>query len=453
MTGYKNVSTSNMKGWVRGDILPLLPPGFLDDPVTSVRKMDHEVVKASRLRWAALWTLPNGKKVFLKRDRTKDWIESLKFLVLPSRGRTEWWIAFQSQKRNLTIPKPLGWMEKVRRGMVKESFYLSEAVGSGDSLMDLVLSGTAFSFEGLVKTVRKIHDAGLLHRDFHSGNFLLDEDSFYLTDLHRARIVQSLSLKQRLWSLAHLFHSLRSCWGEEKRAAFLMRYFEGEPRRLKKKEAFLETIRRGMDRLQKRHWKSRTKRCQKESTDFSVKREGTTAYYHRREFPLDQIKRVLEKHLRMVTERPSALAKNGPEVAVSLFDDEGKRFCVKQFRYPRFRDELKEYFRRSKGLKSWIAGNGLRARGVPSLLPIALAERKGLLRGRESFFVMEALKTGREMDRYLSGGLGHFKRKRLFIRAFAQWLSNFHKTGLYHKDMKTCNLYISENGEAWDFRL
>ena len=235
MTGYKNVSTSNMKGWVRGDILPLLPPGFLDDPVTSVRKMDHEVVKASRLRWAALWTLPNGKKVFLKRDRTKDWIESLKFLVLPSRGRTEWWIAFQSQKRNLTIPKPLGWMEKVRRGMVKESFYLSEAVGSGDSLMDLVLSGTAFSFEGLVKTVRKIHDAGLLHRDFHSGNFLLDEDSFYLTDLHRARIVQSLSLKQRLWSLAHLFHSLRSCWGEEKRAAFLMRYFEGEPRRLKKK--------------------------------------------------------------------------------------------------------------------------------------------------------------------------------------------------------------------------
>ena len=442
-----------MRGWLREDIVSLLPPDFLSDPVSSVRTLEHEVIKESKLRWAALFTLPNRKKVFLKRDKTKDWIESLKFLALPSRGSKEWLIAYRLQKGNLNIPKPLGWMEKVRRGMVKESFYLSEAIGSGLSLMDLTHSGREFSFEGLVKAVRRVHDAGLFHMDFHGGNFLWDGESFYLTDLHRARILKSLSPHQRLWSLSHLFHSLRSSWGEETRKAFIERYFGEEPPPLRKKEAYLRMIHRWMGRLQKRQWRSRTKRCLKESTEFAVWKGTEYTIYHRRDMNVDHVRKAVRDHLSVVKEKPSILVKSSPRTIVSILDVEGKRICVKHFLSPCLWDRFKDLFRASKGLKAWIAGNGLRARGISSLLPIAVAEKKDLLSTRESFFVMEALKTGMEMDRYLSGGVVHFNRKRLFIRTFAQWLSDFHKTGLYHKDMKTCNLYVLENGETWDFRL
>jgi tRNA A-37 threonylcarbamoyl transferase component Bud32 len=451
MRGYKKIFSGNMRGRLREEIVRFLPSGFFSDPVSSIQTMKHEVVKESRLRWAALFTLPNGEKIFLKRDRTKDWTECLKFLVLPSRGRKEWWISYQSQKRNLHIPMPLGWMEKVRRGTVKESFYLSEAVGSGDSLIDLARS-TGFSFEGLVKAVKKIHDAGLLHKDFHGGNFLWDGESFYLTDLHRASILRSLSLNQRLWSLSHLFHSLRSLWGEETRGAFLMRYFEGEPHHLQRRKVYLKKIDCWMDRLQKRRWKSRTKRCLKESTEFSVQKEGGDTYYHRRDFPLNRIKRAMGEHLRRVKERTAALAKNGPEVAVSLFDDKGTRLCVKQFKYPGLWHGLKEHLRRSKGLKSWIGANALLVREIPSVTPLALVERWTWIGLRESFFLMEAGRD-REMDRYLSTELRDFAVKRRFIRSFGRWLAEFHKLDMFHKDMKTCNILVSENEDVWNFTL
>ena len=87
-------------------------------------------------------------------------------------------------------------------------------------------------------TVRKFQDAGLFHQDLHGGNFLWDGDSLFLTDLHRAKIVKPLSLNQRLWNLAHLFHSLRSMWGEGEQLQFLDQYFEGRSRRFYKKERF-----------------------------------------------------------------------------------------------------------------------------------------------------------------------------------------------------------------------
>jgi hypothetical protein len=203
---FKKISKGEFKGWLRDDLIDSLPPLFFQDPVLAVQKLEGQVIKDSRLRWAALFCLPGGKRVFLKRDKTKGWAEAFKSLLLPSKGRKEWFIAYQLQKRNLPIPKPLGWMEKGHWGFVRESYYLSEAVGSGASLIDLRQVKIDVPFESLAKKVRKFHDAGLFHKDLHGGNFLWDGESFFLIDLHRAGILRSVSLKQRLWNLAHLFH-------------------------------------------------------------------------------------------------------------------------------------------------------------------------------------------------------------------------------------------------------
>jgi len=450
----KKVSKGEIKGWVRGEVLDDFPSTFFDDPISSVQEMGGEVIKESKWRWAALLCLPNGRKVFLKRDRTKGWTGYLKYLVLPSKGKKEFLIASQLERKSLNIPKPLGWMERVRKGLVRESYYLSEAIGTGVSFIEEdVKSKEPHSMIELAMTVRKFQDAGLFHQDLHAGNFLWGGDSLFLTDLHRTQVVKRLSLNQRLWNLSHLFHSLRSMWGEGEQLQFLDQYYEGRFDDSQNREILHQKIYPVMDRLQKRQWRSRTKRCLRESTEFTVQIEKGIRYFHRRDFPLDRLKRVMEEHRARVRERPLSLIKYSPEVIVSILNDGGERICLKQFCYPHFWGRMKEHFRRSKGLKSWMAANGMRARGIPSLKPLALVERKNWFGLKESFLFMEALADDQEMDRYILKGFEDLNKKRLFIKTFARWLDGLHKRSLFHRDMKTCNILVSERGETWDFHL
>lgn len=447
--GYAKVSKGEIKGWITEELIHLLTPTFFEDPFSLIGKMGGEVIKASRIRSAAIITLSNGQRVFLKRDRTKDWIESIKYLLLPSKGRKEWFIAYQMHKRNLPIPKPLGWLERAHRRLVKESYYLSEAMGSGNALNETPSPPVL----QLAKTVKKIHLAGLFHKDLHAGNFLWDGQTLFLIDLHSAKILRTLSLNQRLWNLSLLFHSLRSVWGEREQSLFMDAYFEGELRYLRKKKELLQRIHVQMRRLQKRQWRSRTKRCLKESTEFLIQRVKWFRYYHRRDFDLDKVKSIVEEHLRLLRESPSSLAKNAPEVSVSIMKDEGVRVCVKHFRNLNLWRTFKDHFRQPKGLKSWVGSHGLRVRGIPSLTPLALVEKRRWWGLRESFFLMETSETGQEMDRYILERLGDLQKKRLFTKAFAQWLSYLHQKGVFHQDMKTCNILVSENGGGWKFHL
>jgi hypothetical protein len=450
---YKKVSTGEIKGWVEEKILQLLPPGFFENPVRVTQELNGKVMKESRLRWAAIFSLPNQQRIFLriflKRDRTKGWFESLKYLVFPSKARKEWFVATQLQKRNLPIPKPLGWLERVHQGFVIESYYLSEAVGSGKTLIEVPNPPVPEA----AKTVKKIHLSGLLHRDLHAGNFLWDGQSIFLVDLHSARIVKALSLNQRLWNLSMLFHSLRSVWGEKEQSLFMDVYFEGESPFLRRKEEFLQRIHSEMERLQKRQWRSRTKRCLKESTEFSIQREKWVYYYHRRDFSLDKAKKLIEEHLGLVKRNPSALAKNAPKVSVSILKHEGESVCVKHFRNLNIWHTFKDHFRPPRGLRAWVGSNGLKARGVSCLTPLALVEKGRWWGLRESFFLTESHEKGQEMDRYILERLGDIGKKRLFTKAFAQWLSGLHQKGIFHRDMKTCNILISENGGGWKFHL
>jgi tRNA A-37 threonylcarbamoyl transferase component Bud32 len=452
-SSYRSISKGEMRGSLDEEVLNLLPGPFFEDPISAIQKMEGEWIKESKLRLAAIFTLPNQRRIFFKRDMTKGWVESFKYSLFPTKARKEWLLACQLRE-NLNIPRPLGWMERVHRGFVKESYYLSEAIGSGLSFIeDPAITREGPLVDELAKTVRKIHDAGLFHKDLHAGNVLWDGESFFLVDLHRARIVKSLSLNHRLWNLSQLFHSLRTLWEDKERLRFVEKYLEGNSFYLQKKREYLQKVHSFMDRLQKRQWRSRTKRCLKESTEFSLIKEAGVRYYHRRDFPLDRLKEVVEKHLHIIREKPSALVKKSSDVLISILNEGKNKVCVKQYCYPRFWDRFKDYFRPSKGLRSWVAGNGLLTRGIPNVKPLALIERRDGLGLKESLLIVEAIDTGIELDRYILKGYEDFMEKRVFIKVFARWLSNFHKMGLYHRDMKTCNILVSRSEGNWNFHL
>ncbi len=450
----KRVSQGEIKGWMREEILDQLPPTFFDESLSSIQKMGGKLIKRSKWRWAAIFSLSDGRRIFFKRDCAKGWAESLKYLFLPTKGEKEFLIASRLERKDLNLPKPLGWVKRVQRGLVKESYFLSEAIGEGVSFIEEVKkSRESLSVIELANLVKKFQDAGLFHQDLHAGNFLWDGASLFLTDLHHAKMVKLLSQNRRLWNLAHLLHSLRSMWGEREQLQFLDQYFKESPNESRKKEILFQRIYLLMNRLQTKQWRSRTKRCLMDSSEFTVQREKGIRTFRRRDFPMDRLKKMMKEHQALIREKPSCLIKHSPKVIVSILNDEGERICLKQFCYPHVWGRVKEHFRRSKGLKSWVAANGMRTRGIPTLKPLALIEKKSWSGLKESTLFMEALANDLEMDRYVLKGFEDLNKKRLFIKTFAHWLNGLHRMGLYHQDMKTCNILVSERGEAWDFHL
>lgn len=451
---YQKIAMGEMKGWIREELLHLLPPPFFKDPIEFAKEDGGKCIRESKWRWAGFFDLPEGRRVFLKRDVTKDWMESLKYLVLPSKGRKEWFIAHQSGKRHLHVPTPLGWLERSQRGFVKESYYLAEAISSRGSLAEatLLLREEKIISE-LVRMLIRMHHSGLFHQDLHAGNFLWDGETLFLIDLHRAKFVRSLTLNQRLWNLAQLFHSLRFAWNTKEHEKFLDQYFEGDPIDSRKKKLYLRKIYGCMDRLRKKQWRSRTKRCLKESTEFAIQKKDGVMVYKRREFPWDHLKRVLEKHLAFVQQTPSSLVKQSPNIKVSIFQEGKDRICVKQFCYPHWRDRLRNGFCRSKGLQAWIGGHGLKVRGVSSIHLFALMEQKLWFGKTESVLIMEAPEAAEEMDRFLCKGFEGVDEKRKYIETFALWLAQLHQRDIYHLDMKTCNILVSKMTNGWDFKL
>jgi tRNA A-37 threonylcarbamoyl transferase component Bud32 len=451
---FKKVSKGDLKGWMSEEIFDHLPSTFFDEPISSIQQTGGKVIKASKWRWAAIFPLSDGRRVFIKRDRTKGWVESLKYLFFPTKGEKECFIASQLERKDLPLPKPLGWMKRVQKGLVRESYFLSEAIGAGVSFIeDVAKSKGPLSVTEFAKTVKKFQDAGLFHQDLHAGNFLWEGASLFLTDLHHAKMVKLLSLNKRLWNLSHLFHSLRSMWDEREQLQFLDHYFNEMPDESQKREILFQKIYPIMDRLQRRQWRSRTKRCLKESTEFTIQKEKGIHTFRRRDFPMDRLERVMEDHRDLIKKKPSCLVKHSPEVIVSILNDAGEKICLKQFCYPHVWGRFKEHLRRSKGLKSWIAANGMRSRGLPTLKPLALVERKSWSGLEESTLFMEALTNDLEMDRYMLKGFADLNKKRLFIKTFAHWLGGLHKMSLYHRDMKTCNILVSEREETWNFHL
>ena len=450
---YREISMGEIRGWLREEILNSLPSSFFEDPASFVKQAPGKIIKDSMYRWAAIFFLPTQQKVFLKGDRTKSWWEALKYSFLPSKGRKEWFMASKLYKKGLSVPKPLGWMERIHRNWVKESYYLSEAVGSGISLIELLKSKAEVPIEPLAKAVKRFHDVGLFHKDFHAGNFVWSGESFFLTDFHRAKLLSSVSLNKRLWNLAQWFHSLRSCWGEKDFLLFVRKYFGERSLELKKEKEILYTIRSMMLRLKRKQFKSRTKRCLRESTEFSVRKEGGLWYYHRRDFPLEIFKKMIAEHLEISRTQKSLLVKEGPKAIISKFKEGGQEVVVKELRTLSFWNGVKELFSHSKGRKAWVNGNGLMVRGMPTLKPLGLAEERSRLGLKKSFFIMEALEKGQELDRYLWSGFQDIFRKRIFIKTFARWLASLHILNIYHRDMKACNILVSKNRDHWNFHL
>ena len=160
----------------------------------------------------------------------------------------------------------------------------------------------------------------------------------------------------------------------------------------------------------------------------------------------------IAEHCRQLSSNTGAILKNSPESAVSLVDIPGfPRVCVKQFRWRGWLHALKGFFRPTQGLRTFRNGWKLFAAGITVAAPLALIREghSGLL--ANEYIIMEVIPRSRELDRYLLTRMllpWSTAEKRELAALFGRFIGFMHAEGIFHADLKTCNILVSEESSG-----
>ncbi|MBW2039427.1 MAG: hypothetical protein JRI46_07520 [Deltaproteobacteria bacterium] len=437
-----------------------LPPSLLDNLERFLLKNPpQEVIKESPVRTALIVSGPKGD-LFLKRYKIRSLKEGLKYFFAPSKAQREWVMIHLAQRRGVPTSSPLAMGEERRGGILKEAFLITQAISPSKPLIELIHEGGQEAhILRAARLIRRVHEAGLFHQDLHAGNILVqrDEGKLYLIDLHRSKPLRRIPERRRLWNLAQFFYSVRGWLPSEDKKGFLQLYDE-EGNIFK--EGLMEVlgkIERLEEKIYRRHMKSRTKRCLKNSGGFYVAKEDGWRIWARRDWQPEGLLEAMKKHKDILASKKEGLIKDGRRTAITLFEFMERRICVKEYRHKGVLLRLKGPLRRSKARKGWLMGNGLVVRGIVGITPLALLKRRRWGLPQEAFFIMESPPGYIELDRYMvrTFGVSLYERvkKRAFLRTLAGFMAKLYLLKIAHRDLKTCNIIVKEEDDKWKFGL
>jgi len=248
-------------------------------------------------------------------------------------------------------------------------------------------------FEAILAAIAKAHARGFLHGDLHLGNLLVDDGRVIFLDLQKARFLPWLPPVLRSRELGYLAYSL------------------GEPL----PEA-LAHVRFWRDRRAQTHWRSRTRRCVRESGSFTSFRFDGQAGFRRRD-----------------TEVGALLGALGSLDGATPFKDapNGRLFRCGDW-------ILKQHASARDARRAWLGGNALEARGVATGIALAWVGR---------WLVMRDL--GATLDVWVQREFANADsaaRDELAAR-LGSLLARLHRRGVYHADLKANNVIWSPGRE------
>ena len=396
----------------------------LNDFLSDLNGKRYNLVKKNRVR--SVITMPvsdvsvNGIYIkYFKRDGFRDYV---KYLFVPTRAMTEWKVGNALLSRNINTALPLAISEGKKR-----LYLITEAVTNSEDVMDYCQT----TYEGcltaeeesekkrllnkLAGFIREIHDKGVCHYDLHAGNILIKfrnsqshsihDSDLYLMDLHSVRILKNMSFRKRLHNLAQIFNSLSSILTKTDKLDFLRSYGVNVLSSTADESELIRQIESQSSKIRDIHYRSRLKRCLKESSSFSKKKIAGMKIFFRKGYDTNRIAGLIDKHHNaLISGDKTVVMKCDSKTALTRFPLESVKIqnvVVKQYKASSGMCLIKNIFRNSAGKKAWIAGNGLLVYGFDTPMPLALMEKKVLGITTDSYLIMEDVKDCLEIDRYI----------------------------------------------------
>jgi len=157
---------------------------------------------------------------------------------------------------------------------------------------------------------------------------------------------------------------------------------------------------------------------------------------------------AIDEHDRQIQSGSENVKKNAPETSISIVSIENcPVLCVKHFKYRGAGHAAKGLFRTTHGWRAFHSGAYLFEHGFTAAVPLALIRKSRFMVTIEEWLIMLAVPDSKELDRFMLDRIRKGwpkEEKRKFLDNFARFLAGLHEYGVFHTDLKTCNILVSD---------
>lgn len=311
------------------------------------------------------------------------------------------------------------------------------------TLHELISSGEINFSEKMILTkyfagfLNKLHKKGIYHGDLHAGNILVEKKngsfSFYITDLHRARIKLYLSPKNIINNLVQLDKFFSVKVSPQTRLRFFKYYASGTRMERRYKE-YARKISIKTDDACHRLWQKRDRLYLKKDKYGIKGRYNGIRYITNPVYNDIKIANIME------------CAKTGyGEVIKDSRSSYLSRFSIpligsvvlKIYKKKGFTNYLKDYFRKKRAFKAWCGSWALVTRGIKTPIPILAGQMKG-----ESFIITKDIPDGENLTILT-------RKREISIDKLSSYIRTIHNRGIFPLDMKGSNVLADNNGNFY----
>jgi tRNA A-37 threonylcarbamoyl transferase component Bud32 len=409
---------------------------------------------------------PELPALYLKEYRFPTFAERLKHLF-GSPAHREWHTALRIVERGISTFTPLAVGTLRRFGLPVASYLVSREVDHARPLMDFLLdrkrhdeqsgweAGKAITCS-LARFVRELHRRGVLHKDFHWGNILIDardlsDIRWYLMDLHRIQLKRRLRDRDRIANLASLGTAFRFTTRKTERLRFLMQYARGDEQWETQLGDCARRIENRAAGMLQHIWNRKARRCTKGNKHFASFSSPACRGLLSMAFSSPEIITLLQDPGQAFSAPGRRMIKNSNTtsscILPTMIAGETAGIFIKRYNYQSALYALKYLVRTSRGKRTWKAAHALLVRGVPTPEPVAYGEKRRARMLRESFFVTRALARAIPLSALLAeagpGARGrHPVDKADVVRRTALLVRMMHERGIWHRDLKAGNILV-----------
>jgi tRNA A-37 threonylcarbamoyl transferase component Bud32 len=340
---------------------------------------------------------------FLKLSASTRLKDRWRHRLLPRRRWAEWRNLHRLGKKQIEAARPVLQGER-KSGGDRAFLLLTEQVeGTGAAAVARSRAGT------LGRYLATLHRQGVFHGDLHPQNIVIQpNDRPCLIDAQEVWFFPWLPRLLRVYNLGRLYWYLSK---QNQDSTWWQTFLEGYNPNFSRAITVAE-LRRQAETYRERYYRSRSKRCCKNSSEFCVVKGPELSGFKRREFVFTaaQLEQAIEN---AVAVKPGRVIRY-------------QGTCIKIHRLKRFHQD--------RCLASWKMSRALEVRGI--MVPRAFGYYKAQ---GTAYFLSEFLVDSLRLNDYLSS-LTDLGCKRRALKKLALWMQSIHGRHVRQRDLKSSNI-------------
>lgn len=408
-----------------------------------------EVVKQNLQRTISCVRLPSGT-VYVKRCRANTPRSWAREVLRPAKARLEFENALALRQLGIDAVEPLAWGGEPGP-LPGDSYLITRAQETAVPFLDFVERPHPPAVRrsvtrGFARFLARLHDLGVTHPDPHPGNFLIELPRLVLIDLHAVRFGGPLD-----WPATKTNLTLLNRWFQVRatradRLRFWRTYAEA---RATLPSVDADWMARDLEAATEvsnlRFWSARTARYRIDNRDSRRVRGPVASGYAVRDLPDEVVRSWLTD-----PDAPFAAArllKNSrtSTVAELVIDTpDGPRVVVyKRFNLKSPVGAVKNLFRPSPALRSWLTGNSVRDRGLPTARPLAAFHRTKLGISLTGYAVFDKVPDALGLPEAVLASGARVDVLREWADRLGRLVRRMHDRQVSHRDLKAPNLLMS----------